>query len=242
MKGRQERLYELDLLRFLAALAVVLFHYTFRGNAADDMSTLSFPALSGYSKYGYLGVELFFMISGFVIVLSASGRTVFAFANSRAKRLFPAYWFGVTLTSLCIVAFGDDRYSVTFVQYLQNLPMVGGFWGVTFIDGVYWTLIVELHFYFLVGLMIAAGQFKRVQWFVVAWLAISTLAPYTDYVVTAEKYLISDWAPYFSAGAACFFIKKDGMKPRAVGILRSRMCSRSGRHIGINSPMRLTME
>ncbi len=53
------RLKELDLLRFLAALAVVIFHYAFRGYARGDMSVMPYPLLTEVAKYGYLGVELF---------------------------------------------------------------------------------------------------------------------------------------------------------------------------------------
>ena len=66
----QQRVNEIDLLRFIAALAVVFFHYAFRGYAADDLSILPYPLLAPLAKYGYLGVELFFMISGFVILTS----------------------------------------------------------------------------------------------------------------------------------------------------------------------------
>lgn len=53
------RLKELDLLRFLAAIAVVFFHYAFRGYAKGDMSAMPYPLLAETAKYGYLGVELF---------------------------------------------------------------------------------------------------------------------------------------------------------------------------------------
>jgi peptidoglycan/LPS O-acetylase OafA/YrhL len=53
------RVNEIDLLRFFAALLVVLFHYSFRGVSADGMSKVSYPLLAPISKYGYLGVELF---------------------------------------------------------------------------------------------------------------------------------------------------------------------------------------
>ena len=69
---RRNRVNELDLLRFFAAFSVVLYHYTFRGYAADDMSIVPYPLFAPISKYGYLGVDLFFMISGFVILMTAS--------------------------------------------------------------------------------------------------------------------------------------------------------------------------
>ena len=59
------RQYDLDLFRFVAALAVVAYHFTFRGVAAGDGAMVtSFDAIGEVSRYGYLGVNFFFMISG----------------------------------------------------------------------------------------------------------------------------------------------------------------------------------
>jgi len=56
---KSSRVNEIDFLRFLAAMAVVFFHYAFRGYAADAMTAMPYPLLAPISKYGYLGVELF---------------------------------------------------------------------------------------------------------------------------------------------------------------------------------------
>ena len=60
----KERYYELDFLRFIAAFSVLLFHYVFRIWNLDGSGALEYPLLSTFSKYGYLGVDAFFMISG----------------------------------------------------------------------------------------------------------------------------------------------------------------------------------
>ncbi|EAU9199926.1 acyltransferase, partial [Salmonella enterica] len=54
----KNRINEIDLLRFVAAMAVVFFHYAFRGYAADGMSIMPYPSLAPVSKYGFLGVQL----------------------------------------------------------------------------------------------------------------------------------------------------------------------------------------
>jgi peptidoglycan/LPS O-acetylase OafA/YrhL len=77
----QHRFYELDLLRFFAALAVVLFHHGFRGYAADHMTDMPYLSLAPAAKYGYLGVDLFFLISGFVILMTASGGSFLLITN-----------------------------------------------------------------------------------------------------------------------------------------------------------------
>lgn len=75
----------------MAALAVMIFHYGFRGNAVG-MSQFSYEPMAEAAKYGYLGVELFFMISGFVILMTASAGSLRRFCVSRAVRLYPSFW------------------------------------------------------------------------------------------------------------------------------------------------------
>lgn len=92
------RVNELDLLRFFAALAVVFHHYSLDGFAAESMTIMPYPLLASISKYGYLGVELFFMISGFVILMTASNGDLKKFVISRLIRLYPAFWVCCSIT------------------------------------------------------------------------------------------------------------------------------------------------
>ena len=86
-----DRITTLDLLRLVAALAVVGFHYFFRGAAADGYLNVAYPSVATVAIYGYLGVNLFFLISGFVIAWSAEGRSWQAFAVARFARLYPGF-------------------------------------------------------------------------------------------------------------------------------------------------------
>lgn len=107
------RLELLDYGRFFAAISVVLFHYTFNGIANGKITSISHtPWLVGVTKYGYLGVEFFFMISGFVIFFSARKKSASNFMVNRATRLYPAYWFAVLFTSLFAVQWGGNLMSV----------------------------------------------------------------------------------------------------------------------------------
>ena len=173
---QRDRLFEIDLLRFLAALSVVFFHYTFLADVGHDIPVAALPDIAQISRYGYLGVELFFMISGFVILLSAHGRSTTAFVHSRIVRLFPAYWLAVTLTTASLVMWGHDRFTVSLGQYLANLTMLHKFFGVRHIDGVYWTLIVELKFYFLVWLLLRTGAMSHLRRWIWLWLAFAALS------------------------------------------------------------------
>ena len=93
---RSGRLYELDLLRFIAAFAVLLFHYSFRGYAKDHYTVMPYLSIAPVTKYGYLGVSLFFLISGFVILMTASSGSTRHFVISRLVRLYPAFWVSCT--------------------------------------------------------------------------------------------------------------------------------------------------
>ena len=120
------RLYQIDLFRFIAALMVVLFHYTFRGFIASS-SILEFPLLGFLFKYGYLGVDLFFIISGFVIYMSIEKSNVYGFVKSRIARLYPAYWFCDSLSLSVIYLYGGKVFNVSLSHYLVNLRMLNGF-------------------------------------------------------------------------------------------------------------------
>lgn len=207
---RSERFYHIDLLRFLAAISVVLYHYTFRGFAADDLSLIEFPHLAEVFQYGYLGVDLFFMISGFVILLSVQGKTLANFVLARMLRLYPAFWVCVTLTSLFILIFADDRFAFTTTQYLVNLSMLSGVFYVPYIDGVYWTLLVEIKFYFLVALLLLFRLMRGLVYALSAWLLYAWLAPSQGFAEKLNFFLIPEWAAYFISGALFYLIYKEG--------------------------------
>lgn len=214
------RVNEIDLLRFLAALSVVFYHFTFRGYAADGLSVMPYPLLAPAAKYGYLGVELFFMISGFVVLMTAAASARLRdFCISRIVRLYPAFWACCTITYAAIVVFGSP-HATTFDQYIVNMTMLSGLSKMQPIDGAYWSLLVEIRFYALVALILAIGRIHQAQRFIVLWLlacialeVIDTLPPgwippralhYLRYL------LIVNYAAYFIAGATCYLIWAKG--------------------------------
>jgi peptidoglycan/LPS O-acetylase OafA/YrhL len=204
------RVYEIDLLRFLAALAIVLFHYSYRGHAADDLTAMSYPALAPVFKYGYLGVELFFMISGFVILMTAANRSLGEFVIARMVRLYPAFWTCCTITFLVTLAIGEPPHSASLVRYLANMTMLSGFVGVVSIDGAYWSLFVELQFYVLAALLVGSRRTHRPEPFLWLWLFAS--AAFAIYPVGASySLLIAEYSAFFIAGAACFLIWSQGL-------------------------------
>ncbi len=204
---KQARFYEIDLLRFLAACCVVLFHYGFAGYAAAK-TKMPCPSLAPVAKYGYLGVDLFFMISGFVILMTASKGSARAFVISRMVRLFPAFWVCCTLTFLTSLLIGGTHYAVTWRQYAVNMTMLNEFVGVASIDGVYWSLFIELRFYAMVLAVLLFGQIERVKLFLGGWLLLSAAAEW--WPVKHSGVFAPDYAAYFVSGAMFYVVWKEG--------------------------------
>jgi peptidoglycan/LPS O-acetylase OafA/YrhL len=216
---RLARVSEIDLLRFFAVMMVVLFHYAFRGYAANDMSVMPYPALAGMAKYGYLGVDLFFVISGFVILMTASSGSLRQFSISRIVRLYPAFWFCCTVTFIATLAFGGTHFSATLGQYLVNMTMLNEFIGVKSIDQVYWSLAIELQFYVMVGLLLMCRQIPRSQFFLLAWLVAVIAAKVFPVGWALSALLIADYGAYFIAGATCFLVYSRGATPTRLAMI-----------------------
>jgi len=218
MNTVKDRVTEIDLLRIIAALAVVFFHYTFRGYAGGGMSIMPYPLLAPIAKYGYFGVDLFFMLSGFVILMTASNGSLTKFVASRIARLYPAFWICCTITFIATLAIGGSRYSSSLSQYLINMTMMNGFFDVPSIDGVYWTIFIEIKFYFLVALLLLIRKIDKAQFFIIGWLVVTVLLElHPSY--TLQHFLITDYSPYFIAGALFFLVYRHGLSMTRVGAL-----------------------
>ncbi len=203
-----KRINEVDLLRFLAALAVVFYHYCFRGYATD-MTTMPLKQFISPSKYGYLGVDLFFIISGFVILMSASNGSAKRFIISRIVRLYPAFWACCTITFVFTLIIGGNRYEANFYQYIFNMSMLSGFVRVESIDGVYWSLFVEMQFYFLIVLVLLVKQIDKAQLFLILWLIVTIVLEFFS-IGKLKWFLITNYSHYFIAGSCYYLIWSKG--------------------------------
>lgn len=156
-----EYMFGLDAVRFFAALVVCVFHLTWHD-----------PRVAETAWYGWVGVQIFFVISGLVIANSAQGRASGAFLRARVLRLYPAAWVCafISLAPLVIAGvlqtsqrgfYGLEALATMLLSSLTLVPF-GSSLVTAYLTTAYWTLPIELVFYGLIFLLLATGSFDKV--------------------------------------------------------------------------------
>ncbi len=156
---------DIQILRGVAVLLVVLFH-------------LGFHPL----KLGFLGVDIFFVISGYLMAILCGQGTIWSFYKRRARRLLPAYYFTILLV-LVIAAFItlpiENRQVVEQTWYASVFAANIGFWmqNSYFSKSEFnpllhlWSLGVEIQFYLIAPFLYYFG--RKYYWFLPLLLLLS---------------------------------------------------------------------
>ncbi|WP_455360291.1 acyltransferase family protein [Streptomyces sp. SYSU K21746] len=217
------RLRALDGLRLLAALMVAAYHLGGRGGeiskAWGTSPGVQFPTASAWFAYGCLGVQIFFVISGFVICMSAWGRPLRAFFASRVARLFPAYWAAIVLVTLVFALPWVAYRTVSPSDFLLNLTMLQQPLGADRVLGVCWTLWAELRFYALFALFVVlpGGGRQRILLFCAAWTLGAAIADAADNRLL-DLVLMPEYAPFFVGGIGLYLVHRDRRDVLAWGV------------------------
>jgi peptidoglycan/LPS O-acetylase OafA/YrhL len=150
------------------------------------------------------------MISGFVICMSGWGRRPADFFVSRVVRIVPAYWTATVLTAAVLIAFPRLTSGIKPSMVLTNLTMVQSAYGVPNLIPADWTLLVELAFYLLFGLVAIGGiSYRRMVTFCVLW-SVASIATVGAHVPVLKMIVNAPYSSYFVAGIAFFLIHKFG--------------------------------
>jgi peptidoglycan/LPS O-acetylase OafA/YrhL len=204
------RLAVLDGLRFLAAMSVLAYHYVAVNHEAWGGRTVEeFPNLQPVAVFGSFGVQLFFVVSGFVILLSAWGKDVRSFVASRVGRLFPAYWLSIALVLVLLLVVAPGSKDVGLPETAANLTMVQRAFGVQDLEPVYWTLWAELRFYLLIGVLLAVGMTRnRLVAFAAVWPVAAAVAVRSGNELWSTLLVGSD-APLFAGGMVLYLLVRE---------------------------------
>jgi peptidoglycan/LPS O-acetylase OafA/YrhL len=207
---KHARQLSLDGLRGIAALSVIIYHYFYR---IDEIYGLSSNEMD-CTYFGKFGVHLFFMVSGFVIFMSIGKETKpLSFFVSRFSRLYPAYFFAVIITFTIVCVFGLQGREIKIFEALLNLLMFHEFLGVPHVDGVYWTLTVEITFYFWCLVLIS---FKKVDYLILMlflFVFLSFAAQFMSEVIykIIGKLFFINYVSFFLLGAVTYKLKNDAL-------------------------------
>ncbi|GEL11990.1 Peptidoglycan/LPS O-acetylase OafA/YrhL, contains acyltransferase and SGNH-hydrolase domains [Flavobacterium glycines] len=169
MNNNLNRIPELESLRGIAALSVMLYHYTsfFRASLHYNFSSIF------DFQFGHHGVELFFMISGFVIFMSLDRiNSVRQFVYKRFLRLYPTYWICLLITLIVMLFDNTAQFDFSLKDKVFNILMFQGFFHVKNIDGSYWSLLPELCFYAMMIFFWRLKIIKDIFLVVLVWLVL----------------------------------------------------------------------
>ncbi len=233
----------LDFLRFAAAIMVMLYHYSTANyvsehwqigtKAAIGTNLADYRPLMPYFSTGWIGVDIFFVISGFVIALSAEGRDVKNFVQSRVLRLYPVIVIGTIIAMTVSLLYSQTNWeTILLLSFKQIVIFPKGEW----IDGVFWTLVVEVAFYVAITLIIYLGMYNKIETIVTCWslmtLAISLITLLSYLSDVSELHLIYRFGvsyfsriilvstgPYFCVGILVYIVARSGLSLKRAVLL-----------------------
>ena len=216
-----ERVLYLDGMRGVAILMVFFFHAFSRWGEAMPYGN----AYKQWFSYGWLGVQLFFLISGFVILMSLERSVGFkSFVTKRWLRLFPS----MVLVSMFVYFSSSYFYErpngvAKAVDLIPGLLFVDPSWinkflgfQVASIEGAFWSLYVEFKFYLIAGLSyfyLGRVGFVCVMCGITGFVfLVDFLKNFTDlsFLLYADKFksaMSFQYFPWFLAGAAVYLYR-----------------------------------
>ena len=158
---QSSRIGTVDALRGIASVAVCFFHLT---NGPTAFIFLPEGLLKHAGSFGFLGVQVFFVISGFIIPYALHKaryelKHYGTFVIKRVVRLDPPYLatilFVITLGYLSAKApgFRGPPFHLSITQVLLHLAYLNVFFGKEWLVGAFWTLAIEFQYYLLLGLL-----------------------------------------------------------------------------------------
>lgn len=225
----------IDLLRFACALLVVANHFgaslplapgpAAAGALGDAVLSTRFAPWAGI---GWVGVEIFFVISGYVIACSANGTAPGDFLRRRAQRLLPAAWVCATVAFVALWSLQALPGATLGAQWMRSML----FWPIgQAIDPSYWTLGIEVSFYLMVAALLRGGtsaaRIEGLAWAIGGASALFWVLQLGDGTLDGSRMnerlsqlLLLVHGIFFAVGVLLYRIHNEGLSRwRAIGLL-----------------------
>jgi peptidoglycan/LPS O-acetylase OafA/YrhL len=227
---QSDRIAILDGYRAVAISFVLFFHYTVQWAPPRDPSAHlpSGAIFNGFLpfEYGRFGVHLFFVISGFVILMTLTRcRSIGDFVCRRFARLWPALVVAATLTTIFMFMIGPPDWIVSKHDYITSILLINPPIAskllhqstIKWVDGAYWSLWIEIRFYVLAAFvyLVARKNFIKV-WLALqlAVFAITLLHPEPKIEKLLSLVCFPSFLPYFTLGVCIYAIYAQGVLQR----------------------------
>ena len=200
-------------------MVVISFHYFSNGISNGTVTSIELTPFSDIAKYGYLGVQLFFGVSGYLILMSTTNRSAWQFAKGRIKRIYPLYWVAIILITAITFLPTLSKTHPGFWQFLASSTMFPTAFNQGWVDGAHWFMLVEIQLYVFIFAVLKVGAGKYLPTIFPIW----SIVIFIWYLFELNRFSI--WYLYgpFSficGGAIIYSIKQWGWTPlRAAGLI-----------------------
>ncbi len=195
-------IYNIQLLRFVAAMLVVVYHCAAQLPGNNSVFQAFF---STGESLGFAGVDIFFVISGFIMAHTSSGQAgitrSFDFARRRLARIFSGYWpffiFSIVIFGYFRAEhFADSNLLKSFLLWPQPLNHV--------LLEITWTLSYELYFYLLFSFLILFSKPQNRNTFILlAFVFVLVLNLYQHFIAHSFSpdniYYLGFWSQFLTA-------------------------------------------
>jgi peptidoglycan/LPS O-acetylase OafA/YrhL len=208
----------IDALRVVGAASVISFHYFSNGISNGSVTSIGLTPFSEIAKYGYLGVQLFFVVSGYLILMSTN-RSAWEFAKGRVKRIYPLYWMAIILITAITYLPTLSKNQPDFLQILASITMFPTAFDQGWIDGAHWFMLVEIQFYLLIFVLLKLRAGKHLPTIFPIWAIVILIWYVFDLNRFNIWYLYGPFS-FICGGAIIYSIKQSGWNLlRVVGLI-----------------------
>lgn len=204
-----KRIIELDYLRAISCIMVILYHYTTRYNELYGHKSDYFFNLS----FGGWAVTIFFILSGFfaLYIVHADSHSFINYISKRAVRLYPPYWVSLIFTTaVCAILMPDLVVSVK--DFLINLTMLQELTKSAYVDSAHWTLLRELIFYIIIGLIFKFNLKDKLKLISFIWIIVLIASYFADLYIhnilfsLFKTLIIVQYGQHFIAGITVYYL------------------------------------